>query len=171
VAKEHERIICIGDSAGGNLVAGLLLKLRDGGERLPQGAVLISAVLDLALTGASVTERAAREAIILPESLRACASAYGGKTDPRRPMLSPLYGDLAGLPRLLVQVGSEEMLRDDSVRFADKARAAGVDVTLEEWPDMIHVWHLFADRLAEARAALARIGEFVTSLRCAPPTR
>jgi acetyl esterase/lipase len=75
--------------------------------------------------------------------------------------MSPLYGDLAGLPPLLLQCGSEEMLRDDSVRLAEKGKAAGVEVTFEEWDEMVHVWHLFADRLADARKALARIGEFV----------
>jgi acetyl esterase/lipase len=74
--------------------------------------------------------------------------------------MSPLYGDLAGLPPLLLQCGSEEMLRDDSVRLAEKARAAGVEVAFEEWDEMVHVWHLFADRLADGREALARIGEF-----------
>ena len=175
LALNNADIVLIGDSAGGNLAAALLLRLREAGERLPLGAVLISPVLDLALTGASVTGRASREAVILPESLRLCASAYAGNADRRTPMLSPLYADLAGLPPLLIQVGSEELLRDDSVRFADKARLAGVDVTLEEWPDMIHVWHLFAERLAEARAAIARIGEFVGACRAtsgfAQPTR
>jgi acetyl esterase/lipase len=166
LARDSKSIICIGDSAGGNLVAALLLKLRDGGGPLPAAAVCISSVFDLALTGESVTGRAARDPVILAESLRLCSSAYLGKADSRTPLASPLYADLAGLPPLLIQVGSEEMLRDDSLRFACKAADAGVEVSFEEWPGMIHVWHLFADRLAEGRAAIARVGEFVRARAC-----
>jgi len=99
--------------------------------------------------------------MILASSLQKCSAAYRGDADPRDPLMSPLYGDLAGLPPLLLQCGSEEMLRDDSARLAAKAKAAGVDVTFEEWDEMVHVWHLFADRLSDGRRALSRIGEFV----------
>jgi acetyl esterase/lipase len=99
--------------------------------------------------------------MILPSSLQKCSAAYMGETDPRHPLMSPLYGDLKGLPPLLLQCGSEEMLRDDSFRLAAKARAAGVNATFEEWDEMVHVWHLFADRLTDGRKALAHVGEFV----------
>jgi acetyl esterase/lipase len=99
--------------------------------------------------------------MILASSLQKCSTAYRGNSDPCNPLMSPLYGDLAGLPPLLLQCGSEEMLRDDSVRLAAKAKAAGVDVTFEEWDEMVHVWHLFADRLTDGRTALVRVGEFV----------
>jgi acetyl esterase/lipase len=154
-------IVLAGDSAGGNLVVAMLLALRDDGDALPAAAVCISPVFDLALTGDSVTSRAARDPMILSSSLQKCSAAYRGDADPRNPLMSPLYGKLARLPPLLLQCGSEEMLRDDSARLASKAKAAGVDVTFEEWDEMIHVWHLFADRLAEGRKALARVGEFV----------
>jgi len=95
------------------------------------------------------------------EQARRFVHHYHAGTDPRSPYASPLYGDLSGLPPLLLQCGSEEMLRDDSVRLAARAKAAGVDVTFEEWDAMIHVWHLFADRLADGRKALTRVGEFV----------
>ena len=155
------RIALVGDSAGGNLVVAMLLQLRDAGDTLPAAAVCLSPIFDLALTGDSVTTRADRDPVILPTSLRRCADAYCGDADPRNPLMSPLYADLAGLPPLLLHVGSEEMLRDDSVRLAERATAVGVPVSLEEWPGMIHVWHLFADRLAEGRKAIERVGAFV----------
>jgi len=162
------RIGLVGDSAGGNLVIATLLRLREIGEPLPAAAVCVSPVFDLALTGESVTARASRDPMILPSSLRACSAAYLGGADAKTPLASPLYADLHGLPPLLIEMGSEEMLRDDSVRLAAKARAAGVDVTLEEWPEMIHVWHLFADRLDDARKAIAGVGAFLR--RHIPPS-
>jgi epsilon-lactone hydrolase len=141
-------------------VAGMVM-LRDAGEALPAAAVGLSAQFDMSLSGASVTERAHRDPMISPESIRNCAAAYIGTANPRDPLVSPLFADLRGLPPVLFQVGSEEMLRDDNARIAANATAAGVDATFEEWPDMIHVWHMFAGRLEEARKALARIGAFV----------
>ena len=155
------QLVVVGNSAGGNLAVALLLRLRDSGQALPAAAVCISAVFDLALTGASVTERAGRDPVISSDSLRACSRAYLGRTDPRHPLASPLYADLAGLPQLLIQVGSEEMLRDDSVRLAERAVAAGVQVALDEWPGMIHVWHLYAAQLREGSDAIDRVGAFV----------
>ena len=155
------KLALAGDSAGGNLVVAMLLALKQAGDELPAAGVCLSPIFDLALTGDSVSTRAARDPMILASSLEKCSSAYRGNCDPRNPLMSPLYGDLSGLPPLLLQCGSEEMLRDDSVRLAVKAKAAGVDVTFEEWEEMVHVWHLFADRLADGRKALARVGEFV----------
>lgn len=154
-------VVLAGDSAGGNLVAAMLLALKQEGDTLPAAGVCLSPIFDLALTGESVTSRASRDPMILASSLQKCSTAYRGNSDPRNPLMSPLYGDLSGLPPLLLQCGSEEMLRDDSVRLAAKAKAAGVDVTFEEWDEMVHVWHLFADRLTDGRKALARVGEFV----------
>jgi epsilon-lactone hydrolase len=154
-------VVLAGDSAGGNLVVATLLALKQDGDELPAAGVCVSPIFDLALTGDSVTSRAERDPMILASSLQKCSAAYCGNSDPRNPLMSPLYGDLAGLPPLLLQCGSEEMLRDDSMRLAAKASAVGVDVTFEEWDEMVHVWHLFADRLADGRKALARVGEFV----------
>ena len=154
-------VVLAGDSAGGNLVVAMLLALKQDGEELPAAGVCLSPIFDLALTGDSVITRAERDPMILASSLQKCSTAYRGNSDPRNPLMSPLYGDLSGLPPLLLQCGSEEMLRDDSARLAAKAKAAGVDVTFEEWDEMVHVWHLFADRLADGRKAIARVGEFV----------
>jgi epsilon-lactone hydrolase len=89
------------------------------------------------------------------------AEAYTGRGDPKAPLVSPLYADLRGLPPLLVHVGSDEVLLDDALGLAERARTAGVDVTLEEWPAMIHVWHWFLPMLAEAERAIGVIGRFV----------
>jgi epsilon-lactone hydrolase len=155
------RIVLAGDSAGGNFMLAGMLKLRDGDDPLPAAAVGLSAQFDMTLSGESVTALAARDPMISPQSIRSCAAAYIGAADPRDPLVSPLFADLKGLPPLLLQVGSEEMLRDDNARLAANARAAGLDVTFEEWPDMIHVWHLFSNRLEDGRKALLRIGSFV----------
>jgi acetyl esterase/lipase len=155
------KVVLAGDSAGGNLVVAMLLAFKQHGDRMPAAGVCLSPIFDLALTGDSVTSRAERDPMILASSLQKCSDAYRGNTDPRNPLMSPLYGDLSGLPPLLLQCGSEEMLRDDSARLCAKAKAAGVDATFEEWDEMVHVWHLFADRLADGRKALARVGEFV----------
>jgi acetyl esterase/lipase len=89
------------------------------------------------------------------------AQAYAGAGDLKAPLLSPLYADLRDLPPLLVQVGSDEVLLDDALGLGERARAAGVDVTVEEWPAMIHVWHWFLPMLAEAERAIGVIGAFV----------
>jgi epsilon-lactone hydrolase len=160
-ATDPRNVVLAGDSAGGNLVVAMLLALKQSDDKLPAAGVRLSPIFDLALTGESVSTRAARDPMILASSLQKCSAAYRGDADPRDPLMSPLYGDLAGLPPLLLQCGSEEMLRDDSARLATKAKAAGVDVTFEEWDEMVHVWHLFADRLSDGRRALTRIGGFV----------
>jgi acetyl esterase/lipase len=131
-----------GDSAGGGLTLALLLSLRDKGEALPAAAVLFSPWTDLAATGASVTANAKREALLWGPGLQAGASLYLGPADPKTPLASPLYADLAGLPPLLIHCGSREVLLDDSVRLADRARAAGVRVELRLWPVVPHVWQL-----------------------------
>ena len=102
--------------------------------------------------------------MILASSLQKCSTAYRGNADPRNPLMSPLYGDLSGLPPLLLQCGSEEMLRDDSVRLAAKAKAAGVDVTFEEWDEMIHVWHTYHPELAAGRRAITAGGDFARAM-------
>jgi acetyl esterase/lipase len=155
------RIVFAGDSAGGNFMIAGMAMLRDAGDALPAAAVGLSAQFDMTLSGESVAARAHRDPMISPDSIQKCAAAYIGAADPHNPLVSPLFADLKGLPPLLLQVGSEEMLRDDSARLAEKAHAAGGDATFEEWPDMIHVWHLFADRLDDGRKALDRIGSFV----------
>jgi monoterpene epsilon-lactone hydrolase len=158
---EPRRLALIGDSAGGGLVLATLLKLRDNDIPLPGAAVALSPWTDLALTGPSLRLNAEADPMLNADELPLVAAQYLGGADPRDPYASPLYGDPAGLPPTLFHVGSDEILRDDSVRMADKMRAAKCHVELEIWPRMPHVWHLFAPFLPEARRAIARIGDFV----------
>ena len=105
--------------------------------------------------------KASEDPIVSREMLLGWTKLYLGERDPRTPLASPLYADLRGLPPLLIQVGSSEVLLDDSTRLADRASAAGVNVALEVWPEMIHVWQSFAAILPEARQAIEGIGRFV----------
>ena len=166
------RIVIGGDSAGGGLTVATLVALRDLGERLPAAAVCISPWTDLEGTGESMTTKAAVDPMIGPNTagLKTWAQLYHGNTNVRDPLVSPLSADLTGLPPLLVQVGENEVLLDDSTRLAERAEAAGVDVTLEVWPDMIHVWHFFASMLPEGQQGIERIGAWVREKVAAPVT-
>jgi epsilon-lactone hydrolase len=151
----------MGDSAGGGLALATLLRLRDEGLPLPAAAVALSPWTDLALTGASIAENAQRDLTLRPERAATYARHYLTDADPRHPYASPLYGDVRGLPPILIQVGSDEILRDDSVRMAEKLRAAGSAVEIQIGHRMHHVWQLYARVLPEGRAAIARIGAFL----------
>ncbi len=155
-----ERIAVAGDSAGGGLTAALLLALRDAGAPLPAAAVLFSPWLDLALKGVTIQANAECDFLNL-QILRRTAGMYLGSTDPRTPHASPLYADLAGLPPLLVQAGTAEMLFDDARRFAQRAATAGVAVEFEPWENMIHVWQFLAPIEASARLAIRSAGRFI----------
>jgi acetyl esterase/lipase len=161
-----QRIALMGDSAGGGLVLGALLRLRDEGAPLPGAAVALSPWTDLALTGESLRRNAGLDAIVDPAEMPRFAGYYLGGADPHTPYASPLYGDPTGLPPTLIQVSDEETLLDDSVRLAERMRAAGCDVSLEVWPRMPHVWQTWARVVPEARRALVRIGAFVQE-KCA----
>jgi monoterpene epsilon-lactone hydrolase len=158
---DPRRIAPIGDSAGGGLVFALLLRARDEGLPLPGMAVALSPWTDLALTGDSLRRNAATDPMIDADRVPPLVDYYLAGADPRTPYASPLYGDLAGLPPSLIQVGSDEALRDDAVRIAERLRAAGGRVVLEIWPRMPHVWHAFAPFVPESRRAIARIGAFL----------
>ena len=160
---DSRRIAVMGDSAGGNLAFAMLLKARDEGLPLPAAAVGLSPWLDLALASPSFRLNAEADPILNADEAPKFVEYYLAGADPRMPYASPLYGDPAGLPPTLLQVGSDEILRDDSVRMAEKLRAAGCHVELEVWPRMPHVWHLFAPVLPEARRAIERIGTFLDS--------
>jgi len=158
---DSARIVVAGDSAGGGLAAAMLVALRDAGGPLPAAAVLLSPWVDLEGTGASLTVNAHADPMIELDGLRRAAAAYLGGADPRTPLAAPLHADLGGLPSMLIQVGGREALLDDALRFTDRARAGGVDVQLDRWDEMIHVWQAFAPLLPEAGAALERVGAFV----------
>lgn len=161
---DPKNIVISGDSAGGGLTAATLLKLRDIGITLPSGGVLLSPWTDLDITGDSVRTKRRIDPMIDASGLFFIASLYLGDEDPKNPYISPLYADLKGLPPLLIQVGSAELLLDDSTRFAEKAKSAGVDVTLDVWEDMIHVFQAFALWAPEGEQAIEKIGEFIQKL-------
>jgi len=150
-----------GDSAGGGLTVALLTALRDRGEELPSCAACISPWVDLKMTGESIENRAALDPLLTREGLQQFADWYLGGQDARNPLVSPLYADLRGLPPLLIQVGTSEILLDDALRLEERARAARVQVRLSEYEDMPHVWHVFASFLPQAKLAAQEIGEFV----------
>lgn len=155
------RIIVAGDSAGGGLTVATLLAARDRGLPRAAAGVCISPWVDLTCSGATYATKAAVDPIVTRQSVSMMSEAYAGRGDRKAPLVSPLYADLRGLPPLLVHVGSDEVLLDDALGLAERARSAGVDVTLEEWPAMIHVWHWFLPMLAEAERAVGVIGSFV----------
>jgi acetyl esterase/lipase len=154
-------IIVAGDSAGGGLTVATLLSLKEQGIGLPAAAVLISPWVDLAATGDSIISKADIDPMVKKEGLMEMAEAYMGGTDPRTPLASPLYADMDGLPPMLIQVGTAEILLDDATRMADRARKAGVDVTLNTAEDMCHVWHFFSSMLPEALEAIEAVARFM----------
>lgn len=160
---EPHRLAIVGESAGGGLALACLVSLRDRGVPLPAAGVAISPWCDLGLTGASLESNAATDPQTQRWLLERMASDYLAGADPRTPLASPLFADLHGLPSLLIQAGGAEVLLDDAVRFARAAEAAGVDVVLECWEDMIHVWHAFAPLLPEGVDAIRRVGEFLNA--------
>ena len=158
---DPRRMAVMGESAGGGLVLSLLLKLRDQGVPLPAAAAAISPWTDLALTGRSLRLNAKADPMLRSDDASLFASCYLNGADPRSPYASPLYGDPTGLPPTLIHVGSDEVLLDDSVRMADRMRAAGCRVELEIWPRMPHAWHVWARIIPEAHTAIERVGGFV----------
>jgi acetyl esterase/lipase len=155
------RIVIGGDSAGGGLTVATLVKARSLGLPMPAGALLISPWTDLACVGASISAKAEEDVSLDLAGLQNCARQYLGSTPASEPLASPIHADLSGLPPLLIQVGSAEILLDDSNRLATVAGAAGVRVRLEVWPHMPHVWHAFGFMLDEGAQAIAEAGSFL----------
>lgn len=156
-----KRLVVSGDSAGGGLAVALLVAARDAGEPMPTAAVCLSPFVDMAVTGASIRTKARVDVMLRADLFAPVIKAYLGEADPYTPLASPLYADLHGLPPLLIQVGTDEMLLDDATRFAARAREAGVEVNLEVWEGMFHTWQAWGNMFPEARRARAHIGEFV----------
>ncbi|MGD0865311.1 MAG: alpha/beta hydrolase [Rhizomicrobium sp.] len=155
------KLAIAGDSAGGGLTIATLVALRDRKIPLPATAVTLSPWVDLTGSGESLRARAKRDPIVGEEALHKMAAAYLGGADPKTPLASPIFADLKGLPPLLIQVGTEETLYDDAVRLAARASEAGVEVSVEYWGGMIHVWQVFYPLLSEGRDAIQRIGSYL----------
>jgi phosphinothricin tripeptide acetyl hydrolase len=156
-----QQVVIAGDSAGGGLAMALLLALRDGGKPLPAAAVCLSPWADLLAGGGSRVSQAKSDHVLTTADLHRSAALYLAGADAQAPLASPVYGDLTGFPPLLIQAGSDEVLLDDAIRLAEKAQAAGVDVSLEVWPGMFHVWQMVSVFVPEGRQAIAGIGRFI----------
>lgn len=159
IAARH--IIIAGDSAGGGLTVATLVRLRDEGAPLPAGGVPISPWADLTQSGATMTTNAPNDVMVQKDQLDHWAKLYVGDTDPAHAHISPLFADLAGLPPMLVHVGTEEVLLDDSRRLADQINEAGGEVTLEIADGMCHVWHFFAGSVPESETSVAAVGAWI----------
>jgi acetyl esterase/lipase len=158
---DPRRVAFMGDSAGGGLAFGALLRLRDERAPMPAAAVGLSPWTDLALSGPSIERNAKADPMLNANQARTFAHHYLAGADPRTPYASPLHGDPSGLPPALIQVGSDEILRDDAEGLASNLRSRACSVELEVWPRMPHVWHLFARVIPEGRRAIERVGDFV----------
>jgi len=155
------RIAVAGDSAGGGLTVATLVSIRDAKLPTPAAGVCLSPWVDMEGLGESMTTRASVDPMVQKAGLQMMANLYLSGKDPRTPLAAPLYADLKGLPPLLIQVGDSETLLDDSTRIAERAKGAGVSVKLEVWPEMVHVWQLFASTLPEGQQAVEGMGKFV----------
>lgn len=154
-------IVFIGDSAGGGLCLATLIALRDLSIPLPAAAVALSPWTDLKNTGESLKTKAKVDPLTWAESWTVFSHYYVKDNDPCLPWISPLYGDLHGLPPILIHVGEDEVLLDDSTRFAEKAKDAGVDITLKVWEGMFHCFPACAPLFPEARQAMDEICNFI----------
>lgn len=154
------QIILAGILAGANLVLATLLALKEENKALPAAAVCLSPVADFLFQSPSLKKNAAKDWILVSR-LEAIRDMYVAGEDPNNPLISPLYGDLKGLPPLLMQAGGDEILLDDTLRFAKKAEEEGVDITLQVSEEMVHCWHIFFPRLPAGLHDIREVGKFV----------
>jgi acetyl esterase/lipase len=161
LGRDPAKLALLGDSAGGGLALSLLLRLRDEKLPLPGAAVLLSPWTDLTASGESIRTRAAADPWLSVPLLSPFGDLYRGAVAADDPRISPLFGDLSGLPPILIHVGDQEILLSDSTRLHERARQAGVDIQLEIWPELWHVFHLFAPGLPDAVDACNQVGEFL----------
>ena len=166
---ERPTIVVSGESAGGGLTLAMLIALRDAGAPLPAAVALFSPWTDLAATGESLRTNDSSCAMFHGSAVAPEARRYLGDADPRHPLASPLYADLRGLPPLLIHAGRDEVLRDDSTRFAERARAAGVAVDLMIWPAVPHAWQLAQTTVPEARESLREASAFLRAAVASQP--
>ncbi len=161
---DPENIIMSGDSSGGGLALGALVSLRDAGDPLPVGVVLLSPWTDLAGTGDSMKTKADVDVVCKPDVMIVNAKNYAGGYDLKHPLISPMYADLTGLPPMLIHVGEDEVMLDDSTRLAERAKETGVDVTLEVWKGMMHIFPMYVGVIPESKKSISEIGAFIQKL-------
>lgn len=151
----------VGDSAGGGLALALVVRLRDEGLPVPAALAVTSPWVDLTLGSASIDARGNAEIMLSKRGLALDADRYRGDISANDARVSPLFADLKGLPPTMIQVGSDEVLHDDSIGLADRLAAVEVDVRLQVWHGMAHAWAAFGDAVPEAAISVAHIGQFV----------
>lgn len=156
-----ENIAIGGESAGGGLTGGTLLYIKDQNLPMPACAIFMSPWLDLTASGRSILTNKHKDPMVPYKGIPLWAHNYAGDTELTNPYASPLFGDLKGLCPIYIQVGECEILLSDSTRYAEKAQNAGVDVTLEVWPNMFHAWQGFWMVIPEGKAAIAKLGAFL----------
>ncbi len=156
-----EHIAIGGDSAGGGLTLATLLSLRDAGEKMPAAAILLSPWTDLTASGESLATRVEADPVIKPGDLEPHIAHYLGQGNRDHSLASPALADLTGLPPMLIHVGHDEVLLDDSTRIAQNAQNVGVEVKLKVWEDMWHVFQAYAFMLPEAQQSIGELGAFV----------
>jgi acetyl esterase/lipase len=160
---QAEDIVFAGESAGGGLALATLLALRDAGDPLPAAAVLLSPFLDLTGSGDSMRTRATQDPWFRAQDLPIVANLYCEPHQRRFPLVSPVFADIEGLPPMFVQVGDDEILLSDSERITDACIAAGIEVELEVWPEMWHVFQVFVGNMPESRQAIDNVGRYIRS--------
>ncbi|MBO0705105.1 MAG: alpha/beta hydrolase [Candidatus Dormibacteraeota bacterium] len=157
-----EHIATCGDSAGGGLCTSMVVKLRDEGDPLPAAIMPLSPWYDMEMLGETLESRQDKDLLVQREILQSMATTFLGEAGSARdPLANPLYADPTGLPPMLIQVGDHETLLDDAQRFAARAREKGVDVTVEVYPEMQHVFQFLAGRAPEGDQAVKRLAEWV----------
>jgi acetyl esterase/lipase len=161
---QSKDIIVSGDSAGGGLSLAAVMSLRDAGDPLPAAVVCMSPWADLTFKGRSYSAKKKAEVMLREDTLREWAAAYAGGENASHPLLSPIYGNFRAFPPLLIQVGSDEILLDDSIMLAEKAKADGVDVTLKVWDGLWHVWQALGGLIPESEMAFEEIGQIILAL-------
>ncbi len=162
VAGSADNIIVAGDSAGGGLSVATMLKAKEMGLPMPAGLVLLSPWSDLTLNSWSLTHNVEKDFLAAPEMLDIMAGWYAAEQKRAHPLISPSFGDLSGLPPMLIHVGSEEILMSDSVLLAERAAGARVAVTLKIWPDMPHVFQMFSHFLEAAETSISEISGWMS---------
>jgi monoterpene epsilon-lactone hydrolase len=156
-----KNIILMGDSAGGGLAIACAIALKDKGQAAPRALICFSPWVDLNHRGESIQSHADKDPVLTLQILQKHAKAYVADSDAQNPLISPLYADLKDLPPMLIQVGEMEILLSDSTRLAESARNAGVNVTLQVWPGMWHVWHYFERFVPEGKKAIEAVAAFI----------
>lgn len=155
-----ENIVIAGDSSGGGLAAATLVSLRDSGDPMPAAAIMASPWIDLEMTGESIRTMAKKDPMLTLQEVKRWSAQYLGDTDPKNPLASPIYADLKGLPPLLIHAGTREILLDDAKRFAERARDDGVEVQLDIYDGMWHVYQSFCGLVPESTEAVKKLGSF-----------